>query len=89
MTRLGDQCNSAARRDACRRFGARHPASASAIRAVKARVRTDGRSLFVAGTFLDYLERFEGTDEDIAAGIAAHVLRRWNDPADRSWLLRA
>jgi hypothetical protein len=35
--------------------------------------------------FIDYLERFKGTAEDYAAGVAAHVLRRWKKPENRQW----
>jgi hypothetical protein len=61
------------------------PAPASAIREQRSGVRRDERSVVVASTFLDYLERFDGTSEDFAAGLAAHVLRRWKEPADRAW----
>ncbi len=64
------------------------PASVSAIREERARDRTDERSFFVAGTFLDHLERFDGTTEDFATGVAAHVLRRWKEPQDRAWFVR-
>jgi len=43
------------------------------------------RSFTVAGSFIDHLERFSGTDVDYAAGIAAHVLRRWKKPEHRAW----
>jgi len=42
----------------------------------------------VAGTFIDYLERFNGTSEDFAAGVAAHVLRRWKGRRYRAWFAR-
>ncbi len=61
------------------------PASVSTIRAERTSHRTDERSFSVAGTFLDYLERFDGTTEDFSAGVAAHVLRRWKDLESRQW----
>jgi Protein of unknown function (DUF3102) len=61
------------------------PASVSAIREQRGDTRREQRSFAVAGTFLDYLGRFDGTSEDVAAGVTAHVLRRWNDPEDRAW----
>lgn len=60
-------------------------ASVSAIREERTSRRSDERSFAVGGTFLDYLERFDGTSDDFAAGIAAHVLRRWKEPQDRGW----
>ena len=39
----------------------------------------------MAGAFLDHLDRFNGTNVDYAAGVAAHVLRRWNEPEHRAW----
>jgi hypothetical protein len=51
--------------------------------------RTSERSYAVAGTFIDHLERFNGTVADYAAGIAAHVLRKWTDPRHRAWFARA
>jgi len=47
------------------------------------------RSHEVAGTFIDHLDRFNGTVADYAAGIAAHVLRRWKQPRHRAWFARA
>jgi hypothetical protein len=60
-------------------------ATTSAIREELASHRIDGRSFATAGTFIDYLDRFHGTDVDCAAGIAAHVLRRWKEPKSRCW----
>jgi hypothetical protein len=40
----------------------------------------------VAGTFIDHLERFNGTSVDHAAAIAAHVLRRWKEK-QRAWFV--
>jgi hypothetical protein len=59
--------------------------SVSAIRAERAGGRSDDRAFRVGGTFINYLERFEGADEDFAAGVAAHVLRRWKEPEHREW----
>ncbi len=59
--------------------------SVSAIRAERTGQRTDERSFRSGGTFIDYVERFHGTDVDYAAGIAAHVLRRWSKPEHRTW----
>ena len=42
----------------------------------------------VGGTFIDYLERFDGTDDDLAAGVAAQVLRRWRNRDEREWFAR-
>ncbi len=39
----------------------------------------------MGGTFIAYMERFTGTDVDVAAGIAAHALRRWGKPENRAW----
>jgi hypothetical protein len=61
------------------------PPTVSAIREERASHRIDDRSFAVAGTFIDYLDRFHGTDVDYAAGIAAHVLRRRKDPQHRAW----
>jgi len=41
----------------------------------------------VAGTFIDYVERFDGTSHDYAAGIAAHMLRRWKQADNRDWFV--
>jgi hypothetical protein len=65
------------------------PASASAIREERAGDRMAERSYEVAGTFIDHLDRFNGTVADYAAGIAAHVLRRWKQPKHRAWFARA
>jgi hypothetical protein len=65
------------------------PASASAIREERAGDRMSERSYVVAGTFIDHLERFNGTVADYAAGIAVHVLRRWKQPKHRAWFARA
>ncbi len=65
------------------------PASVSAIRAERATERRDEDSFDVGGTFIDYLMRFKGTSEDFAAGVAAHVLRRWKEPKHRAWFARA
>ena len=62
------------------------PASVSAIRGERKSEQGDERSYVVAGTFIDYLGRFKGTSEDFAAGVAAHVLRRWHQPEHRAWL---
>jgi hypothetical protein len=56
-------------------------ASPAAIRREKATGRTDERSYEVGGTFIDYIERFKGDRIDIAAAVAAHVVRRWKDPS--------
>ena len=32
--------------------------------------------------------RFKGDREDYAAGIAAHVIRRWKNADDRAWFAR-
>jgi Protein of unknown function (DUF3102) len=61
------------------------PASVSAIRAERATERSEERSVVLGGTFIDYLMRFDGTSDDFAAGIAAHVLRRWRKPEHRAW----
>jgi hypothetical protein len=62
------------------------PASVSAIGGERRTEQGAERSYAAAGTFIDYLERFNGTSEDYAAGIAAHVLRRWDKPEHRMWL---
>jgi hypothetical protein len=62
--------------------------SLAAIRREKATERTSGRSYEVGGTFIDYIERFNGDMRDVAAGIAAHELRRWREPDYRAWLVR-
>ena len=61
------------------------PASAAAIRRERSEVRTDDQAYAAAGTFIDYLMRFKGTWDDYAAGVAAHAIRRWDDPKDRAW----
>jgi hypothetical protein len=33
--------------------------------------------------------RFKGTSEDFAAGIAAHIIRKWKDPEDRASFARS
>jgi len=32
--------------------------------------------------------RFKGDRQDFAAGVAAHVIRRWKDPEHRAWFAR-
>ena len=32
--------------------------------------------------------RFNGDRQDYAAGVAAHVIRRWGDEDDRAWFTR-
>jgi hypothetical protein len=61
------------------------PPSVSAIRAERAGDRADERAFRVGGTLIEYLERFDGTDEEFAAGVAAHVLRRWKKTEHRAW----
>ncbi len=61
------------------------PPSVSAIREQRSSHRIDDRSFSAAGTFIDYLDRFQGRDVDYAAGVAAHVLRRWKEPKNRTW----
>ncbi len=61
------------------------PASVSAIREARSGQRSGERSFAVGGTFIDYLWRFRGTNVDFAAGVAAHVLRRWKKPEHRQW----
>jgi hypothetical protein len=61
------------------------PASVSAIRRERATGQGDDRSYSVGGTFIDYLMRFKGDREDFAAGVAAHVIRRWKKPEHRAW----
>jgi hypothetical protein len=65
------------------------PPTVSAIRDEKAGERTDERSHAVAGTFIDHLERIRPNSGDFAAGIAAHVLRRWKQREHRAWFARA
>ena len=45
----------------------------------------DERCYAVGGTFIDHLMRFRGDREDFAAGVAAHVIRRWPNPENRRW----
>jgi hypothetical protein len=45
----------------------------------------DERSCVLGRAFDDYMRRFKGTGEDFAAGVAAHVIRRWKKPPDRQW----
>jgi len=47
------------------------PASVSAIRKEKSSTRADDRAYAAGGTFMDLLGRFEGTNEDYGAGVAA------------------
>jgi hypothetical protein len=61
----------------------------SAIRSERSGYRGEERSFSVGGTFIDHLERFDGTDADFAAGTAAHVLRRWTDHNDREWFAQS
>jgi hypothetical protein len=63
--------------------------SVSAIREERSTDRTAERSYAVAGTFIDHLERVRPKSGEFAAGIAAHVLRRWKDPKQRAWFARA
>ena len=67
-------------------------ASPAAIRkeknAGRAEDRIDESSYEAAGTFIDYLMRFKGDREDYAAGIAAHVIRRWPKAENRRWFMR-
>jgi hypothetical protein len=37
------------------------------------------------GKFVDCLESLDGWSLEVAAGIASHVLKRWDEPADREW----
>jgi hypothetical protein len=46
------------------------------------------RSYEAAGTFIEPLMRFKGDREDYAAGIAAHVIRRWPSRENRLWFVR-
>ncbi len=64
------------------------PASPAAIRRERTSERSDDRSFAVGGTFIDYLMRFKGDRQDFAAGVAAHVIRRWKDPEHRAWFAR-
>jgi hypothetical protein len=64
------------------------PASVAAIRTERATDRSDERSFTVAGTFIDHLERVRPNRRDFAAGVAAHVLRRWKEPGHRAWFAR-
>src|SRR5438105_6454450 len=57
--------------------------SVSAIRGERKSEASGERSYAAAGTFIDYLERFNRTSEDYAAGVAAHVLRGWDEPEHR------
>jgi hypothetical protein len=61
------------------------PPSPASIRREKAGERTDERAYAFGGTFMDYLGRFNGDRDDYAAGIAAHVIRRWKEPDHRVW----
>src|SRR5262249_51205151 len=61
------------------------PPLTSAIRVERATERSDERAYQAAGTFLDHLARFKGSSSDYAAGIAAHVLRRWKRADQRRW----
>jgi len=67
-------------------------ASPAAIRREKAsersEERTDDRAFAFGGTFIDYLDRIDGDRYDLAAGIAAHVIRRWKDEEHRAWFAR-
>jgi len=64
------------------------PASVSAIRSERGSRRTAESAYRFGDTFIAYIQRFRGTDVDYAAGIAAHVLRRWGDPKNRAWFAR-
>jgi hypothetical protein len=64
------------------------PASVSAIRGERGSRRAAESAYRFGDTFIDYIQRFRGTDIDYAAGVAAHVLRRWDKPEDRMWLAR-
>ena len=68
------------------------PASPAAIRREKASDRSEERdnerAYGFGGTFIDYLGRFDGDRYDYAAGVAAHVIRRWKDPEHRAWFAR-
>jgi len=55
----------------------------SAIRGERKSEASGERSYAAAGTFIDYLERFNRTSEDYVADVAAHVLRRWDEPEHR------
>ena len=43
---------------------------------------------YAYGTFIDHLERVRPDGRDFAAGVAAHVLRRWKEPGHRAWFAR-
>jgi hypothetical protein len=63
-------------------------ASVSAIRRERAGGRSEERSFALGDRFIDHLDRFKGTSEDFAAGVAAQVLRAWKEPEDRAWFAR-
>jgi hypothetical protein len=63
------------------------PASVSAIRGERGSRRAAESAYRFGDTFIDYIQRFKGTDVDYAAGIAAQVLRRWHVPDERRWFV--
>jgi hypothetical protein len=65
------------------------PASPAAIRREKSTERTNERSYDVGNSFIEQFMRFKGDRHDFAAGVAAHVIRKWKNPEDRAWFGRA
>ena len=65
------------------------PASPAAIRRERTTERSGERSYALGTSFVERAMRFNGTDEDFAAGIAAHIIRKWKDPEDRAWFARS
>ena len=64
------------------------PASPAAIRRERTTRGAKERASSIGASFLDLLDRFGGDSVEVAAGIAAHALRRWKDPEDREWLAK-
>ena len=65
------------------------PAKVSVIREARTSSSRDERAYARGASFVDYLERFGGTDGDLAAALAARVLRHWGDAESRDWVASA
>ncbi len=65
------------------------PASVSAIRAERISDRTYDRVYEVAGSFLDRIEQLRPKGGDLAAAIAAQVIRAWEERGHRQWFADA
>jgi len=61
------------------------PASPAAIRRERTSERSDEHSFALGTSFVERAMRYSGTSEDFAAGIAAHIIRKWKDPEQRAW----